>query len=73
MCIIEVLEKYKCRDGGIGRHEGLKIPCQYLACGFDPRSRHKIKTVLYIKLFFVSKFLEYTIPQQLSEINQELF
>ncbi len=30
-----------CRDGGIGRHEGLKIPCLSLACGFNSRSRHQ--------------------------------
>ena len=30
-----------CWDGGIGRHEGLKLPCPLKACGFKSRSQHK--------------------------------
>ena len=30
-------DKQVCPDGGIGRHEGLKIPWPKRPCGFDPR------------------------------------
>ena len=30
-------DRQVCPDGGIGRHEGLKIPWPKRPCGFDPR------------------------------------
>ena len=30
-----------CADGGIGRHEGLKIPWPKQLCGFKSRSAHQ--------------------------------
>ncbi len=32
----------ECRDGGIGRHKGLKIPRALSLCGFESRSRHNL-------------------------------
>lgn len=33
------------RSGGIGRHTGLKILCEFLACGFNSRLRHRPSAV----------------------------
>ena len=42
--------KITCLGGGIGRHEGLKIPCPKRACGFESRSRYISRGRVEVKL-----------------------
>jgi hypothetical protein len=45
-----VVSWLRCRDGGIGRHTGLKIPWRLTPWGFDSPSRHFLfKTICTIQ------------------------
>ena len=47
-----------CRNGGIGRRTGLKIPRPLKACRFDPDFRHfEASEHLYPEAFFILTFL----------------
>lgn len=37
-----VFRSRRCRNGGIGRHEGLKIPWPLRLCGFKSRFEYKM-------------------------------
>ena len=43
--------KTSCSDGGIGRHEGLKIPWPLRLCGFKSHSEYLSKGLRFVKSF----------------------
>ena len=46
-----------CSNGGIGRHEGLKIPWPLRLCGFKSRFEYKMYLISPVNCLFAGDFL----------------